>query len=75
MKDRCRDYYRMNRVKSPAIGLCFIWFCVFGWMLANSASAEERADALSDEEQLFVAALDDIRGERLDSALETWRPC
>ena len=59
----------MIRLARPAdLGLCAVLSC---FLLSTTAIAEPPAEPISEEEQLLIGALDDIRGERLDSALET----
>ena len=61
----------MNSAKRPAdFWLCAVSLC-FLLLSTTSAVAEQPSEPISEEEQLLVGALDDITGERLDSALET----
>ena len=41
------------------------------FLFATTVLAEQPAEPISEDEQLLIGALDDIRGERLDSALAT----
>lgn len=64
----------MTTVARPvAVGLCATCLC-FSLGFPMRVAAEQPpalAESLSEEEQLLIGALDDIRGERLDSALNT----